>query len=69
MLFKYPTANSYRATQQTLLLLLCQRLSNLITMDQRSLLVTLLADSTTLQANGTRNWAVLLLKQLSEYYK
>ena len=49
-----------RVTRETLLLLLGnQRLANLITMDQRSLLVTLLVDSTTPQAKGTRNWAVL----------
>ena len=39
-----------------LLLLDNQRLNNLITMDQRSLLVTLLLVSTILQAKSTRNW-------------
>ena len=61
--------NGNKGNTRDFLLLFNQRLNNLITMDQRSLLVTLLVDSTTLQAKGTRNWVVLLLKQLSEYNK
>ena len=60
-LLKVPGRLEYllRGNTTGFLLLLNQRLNNLITMDQRSLLVTLLVDSTTLQAEGTRNWVVL----------